>query len=331
MAIIACCLILIVIREYSSRHKEEQVVIVEPAESAPSEPVAAKHVPSFARPKSAKLSDTKPESPSPAPVVEKVEVAEPVAALPVAVVPATGEKFASTGLAPLTFLAKTNVGSIFGRVVLDGKPPPEALIKMEDVCGKIHPARLPSRRYVVSADGGLANVFVYISSGLEQQSFSVPAQPVVLNQIGCEFQPYVFGLMTHQDLVISNSDRTLHNVHALPNASGNNEFNVAQLFGAKVDKQFPSREIPLTMRCDIHPWMFAYACVVDHPFFAVTDRDGYFTITNVSSGNYQLTAFHVHTFIEGHKAVTKNVAVKEGTPAAAYFKIETSGSNLARR
>jgi hypothetical protein len=190
---------------------------------------------------------------------------------------------------------------------------------------------LSSKRYVVSPNGGLANVFVYISSGLEQRSFPVPVEPVVLNQIGCEFQPYIFGLMARQSLVISNSDRTLHNVHAYPNAKGNKEFNIAQLFGAKVDKRFLAEEIPVRIKCDVHPWMFAYACVVDHPFFAVTDRSGNYFITNVPPGSYELTAFHVHTFNEQHKMITEKIVVKEGEPAMANFVIDVAGSSVARK
>ena len=46
------------------------------------------------------------------------------------------------------------------------------------------------------------------------------------------------------------------------------------------------------MKCDVHPWMFAYIGVVDHPYFAVTDKDGNFTIKNVPAGKYTVEAVH---------------------------------------
>ena len=38
--------------------------------------------------------------------------------------------------------------------------------------------------------------------------------------------------------------------------------------------------------------MFAYVTVVDHPYFAVTGKDGTFTIKNVPPGKYKIVALH---------------------------------------
>jgi len=34
--------------------------------------------------------------------------------------------------------------------------------------------------------------------------------------------------------------------------------------------------VPARFKCDVHKWMGAYAGVLNHPFFAVTDKDGKF-------------------------------------------------------
>jgi len=46
------------------------------------------------------------------------------------------------------------------------------------------------------------------------------------------------------------------------------------------------------MKCDVHPWMGAYIGVVNHPFYAVTDENGNFTIENLPAGEYTLKAWH---------------------------------------
>jgi hypothetical protein len=48
-------------------------------------------------------------------------------------------------------------------------------------------------------------------------------------------------------------------------------------------------------KCDVHPWMFAYVGVVEHPFFAVTDKDGAFKISDVPNGKYTIEAYHPKT------------------------------------
>ena len=45
----------------------------------------------------------------------------------------------------------------------------------------------------------------------------------------------------------------------------------------------------MNLSCNIHGWMKGWILVCDHPFFAVTDKDGSFVITGVRQ--YAKTAF----------------------------------------
>ena len=56
---------------------------------------------------------------------------------------------------------------------------------------------------------------------------------------------------------------------------------------------FPAaKRILVRFKCDVHPWMYAYVTVVDHPYFAVTDKDGKYRIANVPPGTYAVQAMH---------------------------------------
>jgi hypothetical protein len=106
------------------------------------------------------------------------------------------------------------------------------------------------------------------------------------------YEPYVMGVVTGQKFKVHNSDALLHNVHATPKV--NKEFNFAQVSkGQENEKSFDQPEVLVRMKCDVHPWMFAYIGVVDHPYFAVTDKDGNFTIKNVPPGKYTVEAYHL--------------------------------------
>lgn len=50
--------------------------------------------------------------------------------------------------------------------------------------------------------------------------------------------------------------------------------------------------MPVRFKCDLHPWNYAYVGVFAHPFFAVTDERGHFTIRGVPAGRYTLEMFH---------------------------------------
>jgi hypothetical protein len=74
--------------------------------------------------------------------------------------------------------------------------------------------------------------------------------------------------------------------------------------------------------------MFAYVCVVEHPFFAVTDRDGNFAITNAPPGDYVLEAWHVKTH-GAHQGELQPITVKDGTATTADFVIPLPPQQLS--
>ena len=167
---------------------------------------------------------------------------------------------------------KPVVQGIVGRIRLKGTPPPERLLPLEAASAKLHATPPRTRFYVVSDQGELADVFVYIKSGLAGKNFTVPDQPAVLTNVGGVYYPYISGVQTRQKLVVRNADPILHNVHVMPSRPGNRESNKAQRANTDLEFIFEQRDIFVQFKCDVHPWEFAYLGVVDHPFFAVTDR-----------------------------------------------------------
>jgi len=205
-----------------------------------------------------------------------------------------------TILALVGSLPLVSGADITGKVVLKGTPPAEVPIDMsasqDKTCGPAHPEPVTTRHYLVNKDGGLANVFVYLKSGVTQKDFPAPAEAPVLDQVGCLYEPYVMGVMVNQKFKIRNSDPTMHNVHALPRQGKNAEFNFAQPTKGQVnEKSFPSPEV-----------------MVQHPFFAVTGKDGTFKISGVPNGKYTIEAYHAKTH-RGSQGVTQEITVSGDT------------------
>ena len=131
----------------------------------------------------------------------------------------------------------------------------------------MHPGGLERQKQV--KDGGLADALVYVK-GLAG-SYPAPAEPVVLDQIGCQYNPRMVVMRAGQPLKIRNSDDTLHNIHPRPTL--NKEFNIGQpRKGMESTKTFDKPELMIPTGCDVHPWMRAYISVLANPFFAVTKR-----------------------------------------------------------
>jgi len=206
--------------------------------------------------------------------------------------------------------AATDFGSISGRIILQGVPEPEKPLPMDPSCGKLHPnARPTTQFYVVSADGGLADVFIHIVKGLENRNFLPPEKALVLDQVGCIYTPYIAGAQTGQTIEVRNSDPLLHNVHPTPAVQGNKEENKAQLpKSPPLYFRWNNPEVFLRFKCDVHPWMFSYVALVNHPYFAVTDTNGNFTLPEIPPGTYEIEFYHR----KSGKQTVKGISVEAG-------------------
>lgn len=200
-----------------------------------------------------------------------------------------------------------SAGDITGKVTLKGSPKPEIPIDLGPMCGPLNPNKdkASTRHYVVGSGGGLANVFVYLKDA--KAAPAVGPGPT-LDQAGCMYEPYVMGVVVNQKFKLLNSDPLLHNVHATPKV--NKEFNFGQVTKGQVnERSFDQPEVLVRMKCDVHPWMFAYIGVCEHPYFAVTDKDGNYTISGAPDGKYTIVAYHLKTH-GANPGVAQSIEVK---------------------
>ena len=207
--------------------------------------------------------------------------------------------------------------SITGKIVFEGAVPAADKFKMsaDAFCAKLHPGDVNREDIAIGSDKGLANVFVYVKSGISG-TYPAPAAAATIDQKGCTYHPHVFGMVAGQSLEILNSDDTLHNIHSLPEK--NEAFNLGMpVKGMKYTKKFDKQEVMIRIKCDVHGWMSAYCGVLTHPFFAVTAADGTYTIKDLPAGTYTIEAWHEKL---GTQTQQVTVGAQESKPAAFTFK-----------
>ena len=217
-------------------------------------------------------------------------------------------------------LQLATAGDISGVITLKGTPPPEKQItplKDDTNCGKLHPDTPTTHHYIVGPKGELANVFVTLK-GISGKSTGPSAPPALLDQKGCEYVPQILAIQTNQKLVARNSDPLSHNVHPSPIVAGNKEENKMQVpNGPDLTFTYPKPELFMRVLCNVHSWMVSYVCISDHPYFALTDKEGKYTIKNVPDGKYTLEVYH-RKAAPASTPMTKEIEVKGGAVTADF-------------
>jgi hypothetical protein len=184
----------------------------------------------------------------------------------------------------------TNAGTITGEVKFVDSPPnllPTKVTKDRDYCGET----LPNETYLIEASGGLKNVVLFIDSPPSGKPVDPQKENLLYND-GCRYAPRVLALQKGEKLRVRSHDPKLHIPHGY--LGERTVFNLSLPFkNTTIDATAKIREVGIMkVVCDTHAWMLGFVHVFDHPFFAVTNEQGVFSISDLPSGSYVLKAWH---------------------------------------
>jgi len=229
---------------------------------------------------------------------------------------------------PAEALAQGEFGSIKGRVVWGGDeaPTPKVLVKKGNATkdGEVCAAESDILSPEVQVDPetkGVAGALVYLVNPSAENPEAVKEllknhPKAELDQVACEFVPHVQAIHQDQPLTIKSSDPVPHNVRYTGFTNGS--LNQMLAANGEMEVQLQAERRPMMVACDIHPWMTAYIMIFDHPFFAVTDKDGSFEIKGVPAGKQNLVVWQETAgWINSAKAKGDPVDVKAGEAADA--------------
>lgn len=204
--------------------------------------------------------------------------------------------------------------AVAGTVTFEGSAPRLKAISMDadPACAAKHDGPVPARFLLLGEGQTLGNVFVQVKNPPEG-NYAPPAEPAIVDQRGCLYDPHVLGIMAGQPIMFRNSDGLLHNVHGLPKV--NREFNMGMPPTLTESDVTLKRPEPLfKVKCDVHPWMHTYVSVMSHPFFAVTSESGELRIEGLPAGTYEVEAWHERLGVR-----TASVTVGDGETGTADF------------
>jgi plastocyanin len=208
--------------------------------------------------------------------------------------------------------AVANGGSISGQVKFQGTPPAAKTLEVtkdKEVCGQ---HEIKDEEVIVSSGGGLQNAVVSIVNITKGKAFG--AAEAILDQQGCKYVPHVLLFPAGSNVKINNDDGILHNIHTY--STKNPPINRAQpKFKKTIEEKFGQPEV-IKVTCDAHGWMQGWFVSQDNPYYAKTDADGNFKLTDVPAGEYEVKVWHGKL---GEK--TQKVTVPAGGDAKANFEL----------
>lgn len=208
-------------------------------------------------------------------------------------------------------------GSISGTVKAKGarKLPALQVTKDTEYCGK----ELPSEAILTAPDGALRNAVVYLEIAGRQPAAEASRSALVLRNERCAFVPHVQAGLVGGKLTLTNEDPLLHNVHLFLKMESGRRTLINLGLPGNVPGVDASRALRrpgiIEVRCDAHDWMSGWILLLEHPYFAVTDERGTFTIANVPPGTYTLKVWH-----EELGELSREAIVADGKTSTVAFQ-----------
>lgn len=184
----------------------------------------------------------------------------------------------------------TSGGSIVGTLSSLGALGDSVLVVTHDAktCGAN--VRL---REAIAAASALENVLVWVE-GVPAGKRLPDMRRETLTIDRCTFEPRVLAVTSGSTINVFSRDRVVHDARFYREGAYEP---VARVHTVDAGQVVPSEGIARTagiveVRCAEHPWARGYIAVFDHPYFAVTDRKGSFTIDSLPPGTYTVKMWH---------------------------------------
>jgi len=216
-----------------------------------------------------------------------------------------------------TEIPLTDGGAVTGQVKMEGTEPASlaynlALFPDPAFCGRISTGtgwRLYDQ-FQVSPEGALQNAIVIVEGIDQGKPFDLP--PATVEAKDCIFSPSTLVVRNKQEIRFLNMDPIVHDIqlyetaphgssiifhrplrmnpyHSLQEPQNHDHRPGEPLIDTF---QFTKGRRIFLAECGQHPYMQTWGLSVTNPYYAITDKDGRFSIADIPEGVYSLIAWH---------------------------------------
>ena len=221
--------------------------------------------------------------------------------------------------------AENGAGTISGTVRLIGPPPniPTVLPQTDfDMCGSV---RRPTQSLMLGSNQAVRNVIVYLAGYAQNSTINGTNDAIVIDQRDCEFVPRIQIARSGVPLILKNSDPILDvvRIDSMSSTNGGRMLLKTATPYAGYEKiyQLANFREPTLLQvtsANGHEWMAAYIAILPHPWAALTDENGRFTLRNVPLGTHKIYVWH-----EALGTMAREVRVNNEGSTTADFQFST--------
>jgi hypothetical protein len=221
--------------------------------------------------------------------------------------------------------AENGQATVSGTVRLVGSPPsiPTVFPQTDfDMCGTV--AR-PTQSLLLGTNQTVRNVIVYLVGYAQNSASNGTNDAIIVDQRDCEFVPRIQIARSGVPLILKNSDPILHvvRIDSMSGTNGQRTLLKAATPYAGYEKiyQLANFHEPTLLQVTSgngHEWMAAYIAVLPHPWAALTDENGRFTLRNVPVGTHKIYVWH-----EALGTMARDIRVNGEGSTTADFQFST--------
>jgi Polysaccharide lyase family 4, domain II len=201
-----------------------------------------------------------------------------------------------------------NGGSISGVVKWSGERPKPLNLPISKDVAVCDPQKTGSRdldRILINSEGEVENTVVYLKGVTHGKAWDPAQMNPVVDQKACRYIQHITLVPLGSNVGMKSSDPILHTIHMTGSADYNLPFPMTDVVVSRPMK----RPGPADLKCNAgHFWMNGTVMVIDSPYYALTDSHGYFRITGIPAGDYEIVAWH-----EGWKVDHEDQVLDVGT------------------
>jgi plastocyanin len=175
------------------------------------------------------------------------------------------------------------------------------------------------------SDASQVVVWLTALTGRSAKEASLPHQQLRLVQRHKSFEPHLLVIQAGSLVQFPNDDPFFHNVFSLFEGK---RFDLGLYEAGSTRSVLFDKPGICYLFCNIHPEMSAVVIVLTTPYYAISDRAGQISISDVPPGRYELEIWNERSLAEDLKSLTRQIDISDSAHSLGTIRVKTNPNQM---